>query len=184
MSAGIAMRALQWIAAAGILFTWVSGCGRSGVSASSGSGGLADAGGSSATGGVQGTGGAGGITAAGGTGGIRAAGGTTGVGGALSAADAGVLPDASGPADGPPLLCRPAPPCPSGWNYVYDDSICGYGSTTCSHNGDGLCYRECKTDSDCVDPGFGKCGSISVFGGSDYAPGKGVCVSTSPVKKC
>jgi hypothetical protein len=126
------------------------------------------------TGGAVGAGGAAEVSSGGATGTVAAG----GAGGAKST-DAGATRDAPGIADSAQLACRPAPPCPSGWNYVYNDSACTWGGTVsiCTPRGDGLCYQECKADSDCTNPIFPTCGSIELANGSDY-PGsrKGVCV--------
>jgi hypothetical protein len=83
--------------------------------------------------------------------------------------------------------CRLQPPCPSGW-LEWTDSMCSppyLGSgPTCGTNGDGLCYQPCTTASDCDDPLFPNCGSITVFAGSDQGQSKSVCVSVDVVPAC
>ncbi len=156
--------------------------GASGVSVTGGSAGLGSSGGAGgflASGGVLGSGGAGGVFAIDGSAGVGDSGGAPDSGGSISA-DASATRDASKSPDAPLYLCRPPPPCPAGWSYVYNDSTCGFGGTTtvCTRRGDGLCYQECTTDSDCANPSFPKCGSIDVAGGTDYASPKRVCVGS------
>ena len=106
--------------------------------------------------------------------------GIVGTGGASEAfADASAPRDAPGSPDSSQVSCRPAPPCPSGWNYVYKDSVCSWSGTVsiCTPKGDGLCYQECTTDSDCTNPLFSTRGSIDLANGTDYfGSKKGVCV--------
>jgi hypothetical protein len=105
----------------------------------------------------------------------------TGGGGGAGGADASLATDAAS-------TCRPSPPCPSSSWYVYSDHLCSPpyadGTQSCSPNGDGLCYQECNTSADCTDPLFPTCGSIYVFGGSDYGQGLGVCKSVGAVPAC
>jgi hypothetical protein len=160
------MRAVQFMSALGTASLLVVACGGQGMKAAGGSGGTMEAGG--AVGGVVGTGGAIRIAATGGAGGAQSA-------------DAGSTKDPGSP-DSSRISCRPAPPCPSGWDYVYKDSACSWGGTVsiCTARGDGLCYRECKANSDCTDPIFPTCESINLYNGSDYAESKkGVCLGGS-----
>lgn len=126
--------------------------------------------------------------------GDNSAGGSLDTGGAMGGSGVGAagggLADATGGSTGSgsnagPLVspCRPAPTCPPGW-YAYEDSICPRGSPTCSSNGDGLCYQRCTHDADCDVAPSAKCGSINVFGGSDYGRPTGVCKSAPAVSAC
>jgi hypothetical protein len=166
------MRATQLAMALGIHWVLVCGCSSNVMKPSDGLGGAAEAGGVLTTGGVIGSGG----STSDGSAGNGSFGGTLGSGGA-SSADASATRDAKNSSDAPPLQCRPIPPCPTGWNYVDNDSGCSFGGTTssCFPRGDGHCYQECKTDSDCTNPSFPTCGSIDVAGGSDYLHPKPVC---------
>jgi len=92
--------------------------------------------------------------------------------------------------DGPPdsaPVCRPSPPCPSGW-FVYTDSRCPYppGSLPgCTKLGDGLCYKSCASDSDCADSRFPYCGSLTYWGGSDTPERNvGACMAVGAVESC
>ena len=173
------MCAAQLTVALGVHWVMVCGCSSDAMKARDGLGGATEPGGSLASGGVLGSGGATGGAAGDGSAGIGSTGGTSGSGGA-SLADASATRDAKNSPDAPPLLCRPVPPCPAGWNYVDNDSACSFGGTTsiCTPRGDGHCYQECKTDSDCTSPSFPTCGSIDVAAGSDYLSPKPVCLGS------
>ncbi len=132
-------------------------------------------GGSSAVGGSFATGGAGDSADATGSGGSAGAGGAAGDA-AISSRDSGLV-----------SVCRPAPPCPSGW-YQYSDTACSPPSIGsgpgCGPNGDGLCYQPCNSSADCSDPGFPNCTGIPVFAGSDVGQTKYVCTSGTQVPAC
>ena len=86
----------------------------------------------------------------------------------------------------PPPSCRPVD-CPSGW-FSYDDTGCGppdIGSgPSCFSNGDGLCYRKCVNDGDCLAVGLATCGSLTFFKGDDTGEEVGACNGTATLPAC
>jgi len=85
-------------------------------------------------------------------------------------------------------ICRPRPPCPTGW-FENNDMTCPYHPSNpppCSGSSesDGLCYRRCTTDSDCTDAIFSVCGSILLFEGTDYLHSVGVCKGVESIAGC
>jgi len=80
-------------------------------------------------------------------------------------------------------VCRPAPPCPTGW-FQYSDSACSppaLGSGPgCSSNGDGLCYKTCNSDDDCRGVGFSTCGSLTFYQGTDEGRQRPACIAPPP----
>lgn len=86
---------------------------------------------------------------------------------------------AVGPADTSPCTAD---------QFWYRDKACGPVSNPgdaggdagltmgCSDMGDGKCYRLCKSDTDCTEPGWTHCGELGLFDGND------VCSTT--VKIC
>lgn len=85
------------------------------------------------------------------------------------------------------VSCRPAAPCPSGW-LQYSDYSCSppdpSGRSSCSSEGDGLCYLRCGTDADCQAVGLVSCGSIVFFNGSDAGHPVSVCNGTRQLPAC
>jgi len=58
--------------------------------------------------------------------------------------------------------------------YLYVDTLCGYGASTCSDAGDGLCHRLCTTDADCG--ALSTCKNVCLFHGSDgCTQGPAIC---------
>jgi hypothetical protein len=114
--------------------------------------------------------------------------GTPSTGGAGGMGDGGGAGGSSSTADGGTgSVCRPTPPCPSGW-FHYSDTVCSppyLGSGPgCRPEGDGLCYQTCNTSSDCTDPLFPNCTGLTVFDGSDQGRTKYVCTSSVAVPAC
>jgi hypothetical protein len=163
-----------------------SGCATEADNPAEGSGGAVATGGiSGASGGKTGSGGQ--VGNGGSTGTATGTGGSAGVtstGG--SAGTTSPATDAASGDTGAASVCRPRPPCAPGW-FHYQDTVCPYPSTSgpgCSSRGDGLCYQECKTSSDCTDPHSPTCSGLTIFGGSDVGQTKYVCTSSIDMPAC
>jgi hypothetical protein len=83
--------------------------------------------------------------------------------------------------------CRPNPPCPDGW-FSYTDTVCSppflNSGPGCSANGDGLCYKDCASDTDCRPEGFPICRSLTFYNGSDVGQPRPACVASPPPPLC
>jgi hypothetical protein len=93
----------------------------------------------------------------------------------------------SPPPPNPLVTCRPAAPCPPGW-LKYEDTVCSppgqTGASSCTSNGDNLCYLPCSNDAVCRTAGLTSCGSITFFHGSDAGSQVPVCTGTAQLPLC